>query len=147
MIYYTSDLHLGHENIIGLCARPFSCVEEMDETLIANWNDKVTNGDAVYILGDLIWEKSDPISYLSRLKGKKHLILGNHDRWIAREGAAAFFESVSKYAELSLDEHPVTLCHYPMLEWKNSRKIGSSRLGYLIHGHIHVNVIPLYRPT
>lgn len=146
MIFYTADLHLGHSNVIKLCNRPFSSIEEMDETLIANWNAKVHNGDTVYILGDLVWQKCDPIPYLSRLKGKKHLIVGNHDKWAMREEVAAYFESITPYVELSLDCHPVTLCHYPMLEWKNSRKVGSSRLGYMIHGHIHNNVSPLYRP-
>lgn len=49
MIFFTSDLHLGHENCIRLCNRPFSSIEEMDETLIENWNYKVTGKDTVYI--------------------------------------------------------------------------------------------------
>ena len=55
MIFFTSDLHLGHENCIRLCNRPFSSIEEMDETLIENWNRKITGKDTVYILGDLIY--------------------------------------------------------------------------------------------
>jgi len=145
MIYYTSDLHLGHTNAITLNDRPFSSIEEMDETLIANWNAKVHNDDTVYIVGDLIWQSCDPIPYLSRLKGKKHLILGNHDKWVTRYDVSSYFESISSYVEDSLDCHPVTLCHYPMLEWKNSRKIGSPRMGYLIHGHIHNGISPLYK--
>ena len=57
MIFFTSDLHLGHENCIRLCNRPFSSIEEMDETLIENWNHKVTGKDTVYILGDLIYRR------------------------------------------------------------------------------------------
>ena len=144
--YFTSDLHLGHANVIKYCDRPFASVEEMDETLIANWNAKVHKDDAVYILGDLVWQSCDPIPYLARLKGKKHLIVGNHDRWVAMPEAAGYFESVTSYAELVLNCRNFTLCHYPMLEWKNSRKIGSSRLGYMVHGHIHNGVKPLYRP-
>ena len=60
MNYFTSDLHLGHRNIIRLCNRPFATIEEMDETLIRNWNAKVTNGDTVYILGDLLFRNEKP---------------------------------------------------------------------------------------
>ena len=71
MNYFTSDLHLGHRNIIRLCNRPFATIEEMDETLIRNWNAKVTNGDTVYILGDLLFRNEKPAEeYLKQLKGK-----------------------------------------------------------------------------
>ena len=97
MIFFTSDLHLGHENCIRLCNRPFSNIEEMDETLIENWNHKVTGKDTVYILGDLIYRsQKPPEEYLRRLRGKKHLILGNHDRgWIRSCQTERFFESVN----------------------------------------------------
>lgn len=55
MIYFTSDLHLGHANVIRHCNRPFSSAEELDEVLIQNWNSRVTNNDTVYILGDLMF--------------------------------------------------------------------------------------------
>ena len=54
MIFFTSDLHLGHKNIIRLCGRPFESVEEMDEILIDNWNKKIHRCDTVYILGDIM---------------------------------------------------------------------------------------------
>ena len=74
MIFFTSDLHLGHENCIRLCNRPFSSIEEMDETLIENWNRKVTGKDTVYILGDLIYRsKKPPEEYLRRV----HLLQAN----------------------------------------------------------------------
>ena len=70
MIFFTSDLHLGHENCIRLCNRPFSSIEEMDEILIENWNHKVTGKDTVYILGDLIYRsQKPPEEYLRRLRG------------------------------------------------------------------------------
>jgi len=84
MIYFTADQHFGHANIIRLCSRPFSDVQKMDEVLIDNWNRRVTNGDTIYIIGDLFFRKTVPTEeYLKRLKAKKHLILGNHDQtWI-----------------------------------------------------------------
>ena len=53
-IFFTSDLHFGHENVLRFDNRPFETVEEMDDELIKRWNDKVAKGDLVYVLGDLI---------------------------------------------------------------------------------------------
>lgn len=140
MIFFTADLHLGHKNIIKLAERPFSSAEEMDETLIANWNKKVKGGDTVYIAGDLINKSSDPKKYLARLKGKKVLICGNHDAgWLELIDSREYFVGVEKLIEQSFCGHMVTLCHYPMIEWRASRKGISKKLGYLIHGHIHKN--------
>ena len=145
MIYFTSDLHLGHDNIIKLCNRPFDSVEEMDETIISNWNKRVKKNDTVYVVGDFIWKESDLSKYLSRLSGKKILIVGNHDKWAKKSQYSTCFEKITNYEEVSLNNHQITLCHYPMVEWKNSRKEGTSRLGYLIYGHIHNNIRPEYK--
>ncbi|MDE5592940.1 MAG: metallophosphoesterase family protein [Clostridiales bacterium] len=161
MIYFTSDLHLGHKNCIDFCARPFASVDEMDEALISGWNNRVKNDDTVYIVGDLVWESSDPLKYVTRLNGKKILIIGNHDvKWLKRYGIATvsddgrvelrdyseYFINIAQYVETSVDGVTITLCHYPMLEWKASRKIGSKKLGYLIHGHIHNSRDKKYMP-
>lgn len=84
MIYYTADHHFGHSNIIRFCDRPFKNVIEMDETLINNWNNAVSDDDIVYILGNLVFRSEKSASYyVERLKGTKHLVLGNHDhKWI-----------------------------------------------------------------
>ncbi|MDW7655765.1 MAG: metallophosphoesterase [Bacillota bacterium] len=143
MIYFTSDLHLGHKNIIKLCDRPFISLEEMDETLIANWNQVVTNGDTIYIVGDLMFRtQTHPADVLKRLKGKKHLILGNHDRsWLNKVEAADFFKSVEHYTEISDGKRKLALCHYPMMSWG-----GTGKGSYLIHGHIHNNRDAAYWP-
>lgn len=76
---FTSDLHLGHRNIL-LSRQQFASIDEHDEFIIRQWNKKVHKNDNVYILGDLSFRAEQPISYyLSRMKGKKHLIVGNHD--------------------------------------------------------------------
>lgn len=68
MIYYTSDLHLGHANIIKLCHRPFADVDEMNAVLITNWNARVANSDTVYICGDLMFRSAiDPELFLRQL--------------------------------------------------------------------------------
>ena len=152
MIYFISDLHFGHKNCIEMCNRPFADVDKMDEALINAWNGRVKSDDTVYIVGDLLWEKCDIKDYLPRLNGKKILIAGNHDfKWLKRAGMARradddhvefcdyseYFINIAQFAEIRLDGVPITLCHYPMLEWKASRKLGSKKLGYLIHGHKH----------
>lgn len=63
MIYYTGDQHFGHSNIIRFCGRPFVTVAEMDETLIKNWNNIVSDDDIVYILGDLLFRSDKHASY------------------------------------------------------------------------------------
>ena len=55
MIYFTADTHFGHNNVIQFCDRPFASVEEMDEAMIQNWNERVTGNDTVYILGDMFF--------------------------------------------------------------------------------------------
>ena len=69
MVFFTADTHFGHRNVIRFCDRPFETIEEMDETLIRNWNARVTGRDSVYILGDLFFRCEDPEAILSRLHG------------------------------------------------------------------------------
>lgn len=78
-IYLTSDCHFNHLNIIKY-GRPFSDIEEMNETIISNWNNTVDEEDTVYVLGDFFMGKLDDIEpILSRLKGHIKLVRGNHD--------------------------------------------------------------------
>lgn len=137
-VFFTSDLHLGHESVLTI--RPqFSNIDEHDEFLIEKWNKKVNKKDEVYILGDLSFRSANHISfYLSRLNGKKHLIVGNHDgHWMKKiSDMKEYFESVDYLRTLKFEKKQVTLCHYPMLEWPGSRYVESGT-SFLIHGHIH----------
>lgn len=74
MIYFTSDLHLGYQKVIKNRNRSFDSVEEMNETLIANYNSRITPKDTVYLLGDLTQklEPKEANSLLARLNGKKN---------------------------------------------------------------------------
>lgn len=140
MNYYISDLHLNHKNILAQNARPFQSVQEMNNTLLKNWNQKVTDQDDVYILGDLFYEAKDSETILTQLKGKKHLILGNHDsRWLS-EDLRSFFVSIDSSLEIIDQNHTIFLCHYPMVSYpKQSR-------AYMIHGHIHNDTLFDYWP-
>ena len=132
MIYFTADTHFGHENVIRFCGRPFSCAAEMDEALIENWNSRVKSNDTVYILGDMFFRSVNFEEILKRLKGKKRLIVGNHDgSWMTKADISRYFESVDKFLETTDGQHAITLCHYPMVTWKHAQR------SYMIHGHIH----------
>ncbi|MDR3215981.1 MAG: metallophosphoesterase family protein [Clostridiaceae bacterium] len=136
MIYYTADWHFGHANIIKHSNRPFASAEEMDKALIANYNSVVTNADTVYVLGDVSWcsfEAMKPI--LQKLKGTKHLILGNHDKGLRNNlEAADCFASISDMLEIRDNGRKVVLCHYPMLSWN-----GLFKDTVHVFGHIHNN--------
>lgn len=141
MIFYISDLHLGHKNIIKLCNRPFETIEDMDDTIINNWNNVVKNGDTVYIVGDFACKTDDIEKYLERLKGNKILIIGNHDSKIVNDlSLHKYFANIVPYLEIHSNMKNITLFHYPMLEWKSSRKVDLNKLGYLIFGHIHNSI-------
>ena len=80
MVYFRHLTHYSHANIIrpDFCNRPYADVEEMNEALIANYNECVEPGDTVYHLGDFSFARN-PAEVFYRLNGNKHLILGNHD--------------------------------------------------------------------
>ena len=82
MIYFTSDLHLGHVRALEIMPhRPWATVDEMDAGLISNYNDVVGDNDTCIFLGDVIMgRKSENVpKYLNHLRGTKILICGNHD--------------------------------------------------------------------
>lgn len=134
MIYFIADPHFGHENILKLTRRPFPDIETMNEAIIENWNDRVRGNDTVYILGDLFYRCADPEPILRRLKGKKHLIVGNHDSsWMGREALLSYFVGVDELLVTTDGQRQLTLCHYPLLSWKHRHS------SYMIHGHIHAN--------
>ena len=136
MILYTADLHLGHANIIRLDHRPFSDVEEMDEYLITRWNDRVRPDDDVYIVGDVCFKSARaPQEYLRRMRGRKHLIVGNHDKHLIKHPAVTrYFETIDMLLCIKDGPEQIVLCHYPLAEWD-----GFFRNFYHIYGHIHNN--------
>lgn len=141
MIFFTADTHFGHKNILKLCNRPFETIEEMNETLIENWNHRVSGIDTVYIVGDMFFRCSDAEAILRRLKGKKRLIVGNHDSsWMNKVDLNRYFVSVDRLLEISDGKHALTLCHYPLLTWNHAKK------SYMIHGHIHADTSADYFP-
>lgn len=131
MTFFTADTHFGHENIIRLCNRPFGSIEEMDETLILNWNSVVGIQDTIYFLGDFSHKSRKPFKfYLDQLNGIKHIVLGNHDK--KPTTYTDYFESVSDLKFIEVEGQDIVLCHYPMLSWKKK-----SRGAWHLYGHVH----------
>lgn len=95
-VYFIADTHFGHDRIIEICNRPFADVEEMNAQLIQKWNNKVSDEDTVYILGDFCFKmsKQDAIKILKQLKGKKVLIRGNHDKYAGQRDFDSCLSSV-----------------------------------------------------
>lgn len=80
-VFFTSDTHFGHNNIIRYCDRPFADADEMDEALVANWNAAVKPTDTVWHLGDVaLCSVSRLREILDCLNGNIHLVIGNHER-------------------------------------------------------------------
>ncbi len=121
-VWFTADTHFGHDNIIRFCSRPFAAADDMDRGLIARWNERVSENDEVWHLGDFCWK--DPRPYLPKLNGRKHLVTGNHEP-MAR--TAVGWASVQPYKELSLGGDLLVLFHYGLRVWNRSH-----------HGAIHL---------
>ena len=134
-IYFTADTHFGHENVIKFSNRQFENLVEMEKVLTENWNARVRPDDDIYIVGDFAWRaRHDHImKCIKQLNGRKHLIMGNHDRkYMDFDDYRAAFVLIDKSTEIFLDKQRIILCHYPMAEWHQYHR-GS----YHIHGHIH----------
>ena len=136
MIYYISDLHLQHFNIINMCNRPFQSVEEMNKALIDNWNKVVKDNDDVYFLGDFSFKcnQQRATEFLKQLKGRKFFIKGNHDKntWLQSIKEQGLIEWYKDYAEINDAGRMVILCHYPLHSWN-----GLYRGSYHLYGHVH----------
>lgn len=137
-IWFTSDLHFGHKNILKFCKRPWDTVEEMDESLIQNWNRVVGKDDLVFDLGDFAFATNGRWKeLLSQLNGHHYLILGNHDitRWPG-DKIIELFEGVSHQMILKIDGRTVYLNHYPYLCFGGAWREPKSAV-YQLFGHTH----------
>jgi calcineurin-like phosphoesterase family protein len=141
-LFFTSDTHFGHKNIIKYTDRPFNNVKEMDEILINRWNEKVGENDLVFHLGDFaLGKEADCQRILERLNGHKVLIKGNHEKCVMSKsynrelfdgGIYELLEIKINDEEVSNEFQDITLCHYTMKTWNKSHR-GSWQL----FGHVH----------
>ena len=142
MIYFISDTHFYHNNIIKYCNRPFKDTDEMNNYIINKWNEIVTDNDIVYHLGDVTFaDKEKSKNVISKLNGRKYLIRGNHDKH-----SVSFYKDcgfIDVYNFLILDGY--LLVHYPLKtdsymkeDLKNFiYELKTLPFNYVIHGHIH----------
>ena len=135
--YVTSDLHLGHDNIIKYCNRPFQSVEDMDSTLINNWNTTISTSDDVLFLGDLAMaDKEQTITYFNKLNGNIVFIRGNHDEKklnteIHVYDSIEFTHNGIVYVCTHRPEHPrnQTIKHIICMDTRTTMKLMPTRSG------------------
>lgn len=139
MIYFTSDTHFGHKNIIKLTQANFSSIEERDALIIKNIA-ALKGNDTLYILGDLSWYNAPKtIEIFRQFKCRIVVIKGNHDstETLNRLLREDLIDSWHYYLELKGDliapASLICLMHYPIEEWNGYFKSSSAHL----HGHIH----------
>lgn len=134
MIYFWADTHFNHPGIVRYCFRPFQNVWEMNAALVERWNSKVGDRDDVFFLGDFGFSHSaqPPIEGIfSLLKGKKHLIIGNHDEKNPKVLKLPW-QTQSQIKVVKKDGVGIVACHYPFETWSGAHK---GRLH--VHGHSH----------
>lgn len=129
-IFFTSDTHYGHANVIKHAKRPFQGLDDMHAAMIARWNRVVGPNDTVYHLGDVVWRTHLLEEIIAKLNGTKYLIWGNHDNSQTRN--SSIWKAAYADLELKVDNHLVVLHHYGKRVWHKSHH-GS----LMLYGHSH----------
>lgn len=158
MLYFTSDHHFWHANIIEYCKRPFESVEEMNRSMVQSWNDIVTPDDEVYYLGDFSMAARSVEIFTPLLNGIKYLVPGNHDfchsyhkRSRKPEALAKWIKQYEQWGWIVLPEQTnisiqeigeVQLCHHPYSDADSEKdKYAAWRPkdngNWLLCGHVH----------
>lgn len=155
MRYYISDLHFGDEDVWKLMdKREFNSLEDMNETMILRWNNKIINDKnaEIFVLGDMMNYKTLSTQginkILHRLRGKIYLVTGNHDaEWLKKPGIDQDrFAWIKPYAEIKDTGRELILCHYPIPFFGKSKSLrsdGSPRV-WMLHGHTHNSYEEIY---
>lgn len=140
MIYLTSDLHFGHNKEFLFTPRGFANIEDHDITLVKNWNSIVTDKDEVYLLGDLMLNSNERgISFVKQLKGKIHIILGNHDT----PARIKLYQSLPNVVEvvyatqIKYKGYSFYLSHYPCLTGDFDNPKHPTNILFNLFGHTH----------
>lgn len=132
--WFISDTHFFHENIIRYCGRPFKDAQFMNEYMINEWNKIVMPEDKVYHLGDVACgyggDDKKLGDLLSRLNGKKRLIVGNHDN-IKSPALHRYFEKIELWVGQA--DWGFTAVHIPL----PLNHLRGKNMNFCVHGHLH----------
>jgi len=143
-LWFTSDTHLHHTNIIQYCNRPFKDTGHMNRSIIDNWCNVVQPDDTIIHAGDFCWGDTKMwLYFLSQLTGNIILVRGNHDRigTIPKTHLALVAEILNiRVVEPDNTEQRICICHYPMLSWYQSHR-GSWQLFGHLHGKLRDPVL------
>lgn len=137
-VFFTSDSHYGHSNILKFCDRPFKDVEEMDRMLIENWNKKVPHDGLVFHLGDFAWGGYEFWKKIrDQLNGEIILIKGNHDQKnMSSTAEQELFKYVSWQMLIEIEGRKIWLNHFPFLCYAGVYR-EPKKLVYSLYGHVH----------
>lgn len=158
-IWFSSDSHFKHANVIKYNNRPFKYVEEMNETLVNNWNSVVKPEDTIYYLGDFSLGFQAVEQFSFRLNGRRYLVPGNHDclhsynklqKKAEKRGEPDYWKQKYKdHGWILLPEQSkldilgvgeVVLCHHPYPTFEGDKYANwrpKNEGKYLLHGHTH----------
>lgn len=153
-IWFSSDYHLDHSNVIRYCDRPFDNVEEMNAEIVKRHNEVVDKDDIVFMVGDIAFNDKILYELVPKMNGYRILVSGNHDQTFQRRSKAAKF--VHKYVEDGIFMHvtnglswklfngtTVLIDHFPYYGDHENREERYPELrprdegGWLLHGHVH----------
>lgn len=145
MIYFTSDTHFYHKNVIQYCNRPWVDLEDMHKGLISTWNLVVKPDDEVWILGDFCFGGVTKLKEITRqLNGRKNIVLGNHDHSIKYHRTDLGFESIVDAHTMKIAGQDVVMSHYPFVGSEHDERkefVKGARYAdygqWLLHGHVH----------
>ena len=139
MIYVTSDLHLCHDRGFIYEPRGFQNIDDMNKTIIKNWNNIVNPEDDVYCLGDIMLNDNEAgLNFLKQLKGNIHIVLGNHDT----DTRAKLYKTCYNVVEVELalkikyNGYHFFMTHYPCFTG-NLEKESLKKCLCNLYGHTH----------
>lgn len=140
MIYVTSDLHFGHDREFIWKARGFTSIQEMNEAYVSKWNEKITDEDDIYVLGDLMLGSTENIDFIKQLNGKIHIAFGNHDT-PTRQRLYSELPNVVECAwaiMVTYKKYHFYMSHFPTLTG-NLEKESLKQMTLNLYGHTHQN--------